>query len=70
MKGFYYLKNMKFIPCDGGFWLVAETPIEERQIKEEKGRRFIAETHFATRRIVTKNTPPLLSLFFNREELE
>ena len=61
---------MKFIPCDGGFWLVAETPIEERQIEDEKGKRFITDTRFATRRIVTKNTPPLLSLFFNREEPE
>lgn len=60
--------NMRFIPCEGGFWLVAETPIEERQIEQEKGLRFTADTHFATRRIVTKNTPPLLSLFFNREE--
>ena len=48
---------------------MAETPIEERQIEDEKGKRFISETHFATRRVVTKNTPPLLSLFFIREEM-
>lgn len=68
MKGLINVKDMRFIPCDGGFWLVAETPIEERQIEDEKGKRFIADTCFATRRVVTKNTPPLLSLFFNKEK--